>query len=241
MMKRTFVIGDIHGGLIALKQLLEKTDKDYKSNYIFLGDLVDGWSESAQTIEFLIEFSKKNQCVFIKGNHDEWCYQWLKTGKANSIWLRHGGESTVMSYETVVDKSEHLLFFEQMIDYFIDSENRLFIHAGFSSMHGPHKEKYKSNYSWDRTLWEVAVALDHRISLESGSYPKRLKLFKEIYIGHTPTTELNSLEPINKANVWNIDTAAAFKGKLTMLDIDTKTFMQSDFVYKLYPKEKGRN
>lgn len=241
MINKTVVIGDVHGGLRALKQLLEQTNKNYKLNYIFLGDLVDGWSESAQTIEFLIQFSKKNRCIFIRGNHDEWCYQWLKTGEANSIWLQHGGESTVKSYEMIMDKSKHISFFEEMKDYFIDTENRLFIHAGFSSMHGPEKEIYKSNYSWDRTLWETAVALDSRIAYDSKQYPKRLKLFKEIYIGHTPTTELNSLEPINKANVWNIDTAAAFKGKLTMLDIDTKAFVQSDFVYQLYPKEKGRN
>lgn len=242
MKNKTLVIGDIHGSLKALKQILtEACEKYSNATYIFLGDLVDGWSESAQTIQFLIEFSKMNTCIFIRGNHDEWCYDWLKNKKSNPIWLQHGGKSTVKSYEETINKEAHVLFFEEMKDYYIDSENRLFIHAGFTSMHGPLKETYRSNYSWDRTLWETAVALDSRMSLKSKCYPNRLKLFKEIYIGHTPTTELDSIEPINKANVWNIDTAAAFKGKLTLLDVETKDFIQSDFVYKIYPTENGRN
>jgi serine/threonine protein phosphatase 1 len=38
-----------------------------------------------------------------------------------------------------------------------------------------------------------------------------------------------------------VDTGAAFKGRLTALDIQTKEFWQSDPVWKLYPQEQGRN
>ena len=54
-MKKTYAIGDIHGGLKALKQLLERLDYSDKDTFIFLGDYVDGWSESAQVIQYLIE------------------------------------------------------------------------------------------------------------------------------------------------------------------------------------------
>lgn len=74
---RTIVIGDIHGGLKALIQLLEKPEVKENDRLIFLGDYVDGWSESAQVINFLIDLSQKQQCVFIKGNHDVWCQEWL--------------------------------------------------------------------------------------------------------------------------------------------------------------------
>ena len=76
-MKRTIVIGDIHGGLKALIQLLEKPEVKENDRLIFLGDYVDGWNESAQVINFLIDLSQKQQCVFIKGNHDVWCQEWL--------------------------------------------------------------------------------------------------------------------------------------------------------------------
>ena len=67
---RTLVIGDIHGGLRALKQLLETLDLQASDQLIFLGDYVDGWSEAAQVIDFLINLQDQYSCVFIKGNHD---------------------------------------------------------------------------------------------------------------------------------------------------------------------------
>jgi serine/threonine protein phosphatase 1 len=87
----------------------------------------------------------------------------------------------------------------------------------------------------------MVLAMDTSIHPDDDFYPDRLKLFKEIYIGHTPTTRINKTEPVNLANVWNIDTGAAFKGPISILDIDTKNYWQSDPVYKLYPNESGRN
>jgi serine/threonine protein phosphatase 1 len=72
-------------------------------------------------------------------------------------------------------------------------------------------------------------------------FPKRLKLFQEIYIGHTPTTNYDVGIPMQGCNVWNIDTGAAFKGKLSLMDVDSKKFWQSDPVFSLYPGETGRN
>lgn len=242
-MKRTLVIGDIHGGLRALIQLLERININVNDRLVFLGDYVDGWSESAAVIDFLIELNKTHSCIFIKGNHDIWCQEWLQSGKPNNIWLQHGGTATINSYEDYTSEkiTEHLSFFESTKDYYIDEQNRLFIHAGFSSMHGPEKEHYLSNYSWDRTLWEMALTMDKRIKKDSLLYPKRLLLYEEIYIGHTPTLHYNIKDPMQGCNVWNIDTGAAFHGKLSCIDVETKTFWQSDIVQELYPNEKGRN
>jgi serine/threonine protein phosphatase 1 len=243
MKKRTLVIGDIHGGYAALVQLLERANVTDNDALIFLGDYVDGWSQSSEVISYLIQLNKTNPCVFIRGNHDTWCEEWLHTKIANDIWLKHGGQSTVDSYSKIdqVDKEKHLKFFRDMINYHVDENNRLFIHAGYSSMHGPEKETYASNYRWDRTLWEMALTMDKRIQKDSKLYPKRLKLYSEIYIGHTPTLNYDIEEPMNAVNVWNLDTGAGFYGKLTILDIETKEFWQSDVVKTIYPLEQGRN
>jgi len=240
---RTLVIGDIHGGLRALIQVLERASVSVDDLLIFLGDYVDGWSESAQTIEYVIDLAEKQSCIFIKGNHDEWCEEWLRSGRGEGVWLFHGGRETLDSYDTFNNdrKQRHLNFFEQMKLYHIDKQNRLFIHAGFTSMHGPQKEVYSSNFTWDRTLWEVATTTNKRLKKTSLFYPKRLKLFHEIYIGHTPTLYYNETIPMQGCNVWNIDTGAAFTGKLTIMDIDTKEFWQSEPVKDLYPGESGRN
>ena len=242
-MQKTFVIGDIHGGLKALEQVLERAAVSLKDTLIFLGDYVDGWSESSAVIDYVMQLSDRQPCIFIKGNHDEWCEDWLRTGQADKTWLFHGGVATVKSYAGVAATArlQHLQFFEKMKMFATDDQRRLFIHAGFTSMHGPEKEFHSSNFSWDRTLWEMALTLDKNITADSLLFPKRLKLFKEIYIGHTPTLYFNETTPMQGANVWNVDTGAAFTGKLSIMDIDTKQFWQSEPVKNLYPGEAGRN
>jgi len=241
---RTFAIGDIHGGLKALVQVLNQLEVTEKDTLIFMGDYVDGWSESAQVVEFLINLSVKINCIFIKGNHDVWCENWLKDQTdVNPTWYLHGGKETIDSYEgfTIDEKSEHSKFFENLKMYYLDTENRLFLHAGFTSMHGVERETYPHKFCTDRTLWEMALAMDHKIEKDSSNYPKRLKHYNEIYIGHTPTTNFGETVPMKAINIWNVDTGAAFKGKITALNINTKAYFQSDELPKLYPNEKGRN
>ncbi|MCB4799156.1 metallophosphoesterase family protein [Neotamlana laminarinivorans] len=240
---RTFAIGDIHGGLKALTQVLNKLEVKDDDTIIFMGDYVDGWSESAQVIDLLMELSQNINCVFIRGNHDVWCEEWLRSKEVNPTWYIHGGKETMDSYEgySALIKRRHLDFFENMRMYYIDKQNRLFLHAGFTSMHGVEKETVKETLYYDRTLWEMVLSLDKNIETNNLLYPKRLRHYNEIYIGHTPTTNFNVDVPMNAANVWNIDTGAAFKGKVTGMNIETKAFVQSDNLPGLYPDEKGRN
>lgn len=242
-MSRTLVIGDIHGGFRALKQVIERAEVVEEDHLIFLGDYVDGWSESAQTIEYLIELQDRNRCIFLLGNHDQLCRDWLETNDALPMWLGQGGAETVASYASYgpEERKEHLEFFKGMLEYFKDLDNRLFVHAGFTNMHGVGYEYFSKMFYWDRTLWEMALSLDPSISPEDSRYPNRLRHYKNIYIGHTPVTRLGQTIPVKAATVWNIDTGAAFKGPLTIMDVDTEDIWQSDPVHTLYPEEKGRN
>jgi serine/threonine protein phosphatase 1 len=241
-MKRTLVIGDIHGGLRALKQTFERANVTIEDKLIFLGDFVDGWSESPQVLDFLMQLKTTHNCIFIRGNHDDLLLEWLR-GKDNELWYQHGGEATILAYSTVPDevKMRHMGFLESLKNYHHDDHERLFVHAGFTNMHGVTLEYYPRLLFWDRSLWEMAVGLDKTITKFDLRYPKRLSLYKEIYIGHTPVTKIGETKPINMANVWNIDTGAAFKGSLSILDADTKEFWQSDPLPDLYPGENGRN
>lgn len=240
---RTLAVGDIHGGLRGLKDLEQSAQFGSEDRFIFLGDYVDGWSEAAQVIEYLIELSSTNTCIFIKGNHDVWCEKWLATGSVNEVWYNHGGKETMASYEglSLEDKQRHLYFFEAMKLYHIDTDNRLFLHAGFTSMKGVEAELHTENFYFDRTLWEMALTLNPSINKDSLFYPNRLKHYKEIYIGHTPTINFGEDQPMHRGNVWNVDTGAAFTGPLSAIDIDTKTVFQSEPLKALYPDEMGRN
>jgi serine/threonine protein phosphatase 1 len=240
---RTLVVGDIHGGLKGLEQVLEKVQPTYEDLFIFVGDYVDGWSENAETVSFLLNFSETYQCVFLRGNHDELVYDFLKKGDEKPMWLAHGGEASKESYASLSteETQRHIAFFESLKNFYVDAQNRLFVHAGFTNPSGPRHEYYPNMVYWDRTLWEMVCGLDPGITPGDRFYPKRLSLFSEIYIGHTPVTRIGETVPLQKANVWNIDTGAAFKGPLSIIEVDSKRVWQSDPVWTLYPEEKGRN
>ncbi len=241
--KRTLVIGDIHSGLKALKQVLERAEVSSDDLLIFLGDYVDGWSEAVETVDFLIGLRKTHNCIYIRGNHDELCLEWLRGGKDNPLWLQHGGVATLASYNQAdaKTKEEHIFFYENLQNTHLDAENRLFLHAGFTNLKGIDYEYFPENFYWDRTLWELAQSLNPDLQKGNSFYPKRLSHYKSIFIGHTPLSKTGVVEPKHTANVWNIDTGAAFKGALSVLDIDTKEVWQSDPVHTLYPNERGRN
>ncbi|MET0464915.1 MAG: metallophosphoesterase family protein [Chitinophagaceae bacterium] len=242
-MSRTIAIGDIHGGLKALQQVIDLIKPTEEDLLIFLGDYIDGWSQSAQVIDYLIDLSKRQFCLFIKGNHDVWCEAWLSYERLDKDWINNGnGQLTIDSYKdhSPEEREQHAVFFNSMRLYYVDEHNRLFIHAGFTSMHGPEKEKSTYSLMNDRTLWETALAMDKNLDQESKLYPRRLKLFEEIFIGHTPTVKYDITKPMHYANVWNIDTGAAFSGPVTAIDVDSKEYWQSDIVQSLYPNEKGK-
>ena len=285
--KRTLVIGDIHGALKALQQVLERANFQIANDQlIFLGDYIDGYSEGAELVEFLIQLQK--QCkytpVFIRGNHDDLVERWLVAGEKPSTWVhRNGGLSTIDSYTKTgyLTKKSHQVFFEDLLNYYIDEKNRAFVHGGFLSKQGLGHEEYAEDYYWDRTLFSNVIndqmdEEDKQLSQQTpsvleikemdSSYDESIFLnsrkrkpneaHKEVYIGHTPTinwklntqkkyekTKIRKLgitTPINIQNIWNVDTAAGYGIKLTMMDIETKEYFQSDLLGTLYPDEKSR-
>lgn len=56
---------------------------------------------------------------------------------------------------------------------------------------------------------------------------KTFENFKEIFIGHTPTIYWEVTQPILKGGVVNVDTGSGKGGPLTLMDVDTKEYIQS--------------
>lgn len=258
---RTLCIGDIHGAYVALQQVLDRCNFDPASDkVIFLGDYVDGWSESAKVVQLLMDLEKIADTVFIRGNHDDWCDQWMRSGVSPNYWLSEGGQATFDSYLGCENKGLHHRFFRNLHNYYIDDQNRGFVHGGFTSRKGLGYEPSHTNYFWDRDLWQLALLSHRRVHTKEGSpQGRRFERHHEIFIGHTTTNlwkckphypeydDPNQVAkngeitvPMNRCNVWNLDTGAGWIGKLTIMDIDTKEYWQSDYVAELYPEEKGR-
>lgn len=263
---RTLVFGDAHGGFKAFLQVLEKCNFDNKiDKLIGLGDVADGWGETAELVEYLITLQEEsnNRHIFLRGNHDAWCQEWLNYGIAKDIWVMQGGQATIDSYVRTgfLTDIRHKNFFNRLHNYYIDDQNRGYVHGGFISKNGLGHEVYQSDYYWDRDLWNLALLQHNNYydgSKEVLAKARRFEKHKEIFIGHTTTgnwlvkphlpeyqyseqpKQGRIVTPMNRCNVWNLDTGGGYEGRLTIMDVDTKEFWQSDDLRTLYPNEKGR-
>lgn len=221
-------MGDVHGAYKAIVQCMSRAGFDYeRDKLIFLGDVADGWPDVPECIE---EFLKIKNLIALKGNHDLWLEEYLKYGDAPEHWLMQGGIISVQSYkgkELLI--SRHLKFLEDALPYYLDENRRLFIHAGFNPAGKVEDTDVPDeDYYWSREVFRQSFAGP----IQPGHY-------SEIFIGHTPTHGI-SYEPVNNFNVWLLDQGAAWDGYLTLMNVDTKRYVQSDRIRDLYPNDPGR-
>jgi serine/threonine protein phosphatase 1 len=230
-MKR-FVIGDIHGGHKALIQCLERSKFDPAVDLLIsLGDICDGWPEVNKVIDELL--SIKN-FKLILGNHDEWALRWMKDGWMEGIWTSQGGLETMESYQrdrARVPESHRNMLQNAML--FMELNNKLFVHGGVNPDKEPAKQDSKF-LLWDRDLLDGAV----RVSKKTPEY--RYGKWDDIFVGHTTTELYKTLKPVHACNVWDLDTGGGWSGKLTIMDIDSHEYWQSDLVPDIYPHIKAR-
>lgn len=251
---RTFTTADPHGANKALVQVLERAEFDYeKDRLICLGDVCDGWSEVKETFETLLKIKK---LVYVIGNHDKWFMDWIESNgsKVPHIWTSQGGIKTLESFNyhpgNVSDDIIELLFSKAV--YYYVRKNKLFVHGGYN-WHISIEEEIIANVTWDRHMFQTALQWQrfNEVLLTRGNpdvvlhkFPK----YDEIYIGHTTTGAAryfnnkyeNTDKPIFATNLIAMDTGAGYEGKLTLMNVDTKEYFQSDLVKTLYPNESGR-
>lgn len=225
---RRFVVGDIHGELDKLIQVLNLCGFDNLSDLLIsIGDLSDRGKDSWGVVELLMSI---NNLIFIRGNHDYQMLQWLHTGNYNQNWLVNGGDKTVSSYEDVKmkNKDKHVSFYESAIPYYV-IDNKCFVHGGLNPdfLIEEHSEE---SLCRDRSLADKQCFEDKAIVCKNN--------FDEIFIGHTPTFLFDSEVPIIKHNVINIDTGCGKGGPLSIMDIDTKEYWQSSFDIEILKQKK---
>ena len=152
---RAYAIGDVHGRLDRLTDLLERIKRDNaardpaKTWVIFLGDLVDRGPDSKGVLDLLIQQPPDfGRTVFLAGNHEE---AFLKVigGDASIVpaWLMYGGRECAQSYgvsggwmlaatpEAIISEvrrtvpRSHVEFLSSMGDSFSFGDY-VFVHAG---------------------------------------------------------------------------------------------------------------
>ncbi len=221
---KTYAIGDIHGAYKALMQCFMRSKFDYKKDrLIVMGDVCDGYP---YVKECIYELLKIKYCDLVIGNHDMWVLDWALRGDKPEIWTSQGGVRTIFSYNGGPMLQAHIDFLKGG-RLWIERDEQVFVHGGFNP-----DISLASNSAqtlvWDRSL------LDTAWKKQVIGYECQLGRYKDIFVGHTTTELYNTLRPIHVCNVWNIDTGAGWLGKLTIMDVDTKKYWQSDLSPDLY-------
>jgi len=126
------VIGDVHGCLYTLQELVKKIRNLYSSIPLYcVGDLIDRGNFSFEVIEYV----KDEAIKFTPGNHDYMFYYFIKKPATNmgAAWIYNGFEKTISSYDNRFDKiSEHLDFIIQA-PLFFNLPGCFISHAGISA------------------------------------------------------------------------------------------------------------
>ena len=176
---RTLVIGDIHGAYLALLQVMKRAQVTPDDLLIFLGDYADRGKETPQVLDYLIALEQTHQVIYLRGNHDALCCDFLLGKHMSELWRSHGGKATEEAYKNYFkeDKQPHIDFLQSLKNYILDGENRLFLHAGFTDQGGVEQEFFVENFYWDRTLWELALATAEDLDPTDRYFPKRLSLY----------------------------------------------------------------
>lgn len=232
---RRLVVGDTHGAYLGLEQALLRANYDPAADLLIsLGDSFDGYPQASRIIDFYRQLG--HDLIYVLGNHDVAFIDWVGTRCRFHQFIDHGAREVLREYATKPEGYAllHRDWLAAQRAYYLDEDNRLFVHAGFEPTLGlgSREQRRGQDYWWSRDFW-------------LGMYEGRnyARDFSEVYLGHTPTTRFAPYLPLpmQRRNVWNVDTGAGFAGCVTVLDVETKAFFQSDPTPLLYPGCQGRN
>jgi serine/threonine protein phosphatase 1 len=224
---RVYAISDIHGCADLLQKMFTVIDRDLanarpmRAIHVFLGDYIDRGPESRQTIDLLVNRSRHHETVFLKGNHEAFLFDVLKSPSQLQGWRQYGGLQTLISYGLTPslnpDEAEQAELIKELAHKipphqrrFFNSLRLRFVCGDFFFVHAgvrpgiPLSQQKEEDLLWIRD--EFLESEEH--------FPKY------IVHGHTPVRE-----PDIRPNRINIDTGAYATGNLTLLTIQGKSIL----------------
>ena len=206
-MKKIAVIGDVHGCLDELKEMMDNHILpiiDELEHVVFVGDYIDRGPDSKGVFDYVQIVPK---VIMLKGNHEDMMAQECVHGRP-AYWMMNGGYQTKDSY----DYDENLLFDDAL------TMNSLPIHFKFGRVvisHAgidPHfslEDQNSQTLIWGRDY--VRYDGDYKDNMFS-------------VFGHTPLNDI-----LKKKNQLGIDTGCVFGNRLSAVVLDEDANWISEF------------
>jgi serine/threonine protein phosphatase 1 len=216
-----YAIGDIHGCLPQLKELMAQLPLKSEDELVFLGDYIDRGPDSKGVLDYLVANQKPNWHL-LRGNHEQMLLEWLGTPNplAASNWLLNGGHQTLQSYvpreklDEVRGEGAHILLQSYIphthvellnaLPLFYETPDYFFCHAGVNL------DKPLNAQEQDDLLW-----IRRKFLQDPRPTPK------PIIHGHTPIEKTDTAK-----DRINLDTGCVYGGSLTAIALPDKKIYQ---------------
>jgi len=210
---KAFVIGDVHGCLDELKELIKDIDRT-KTRIILTGDLIDRGRDSKGVINFV----RDNNIECVQGNHEDMAFETAifiekDSTPFNSNWFHNGGDAVYESYESKEELIEDLLWLNSLPRYIetgITDDNKLELlvsHTWCTGYTCSHKAAAQSEeFVWNRH--QPLTSKNDKYYNIFGHTPVDY-LLQEVYHGKDNVIP----QPIFYPSGANIDTGCAYKAK----------------------------
>ncbi len=240
MAGRTFVIGDIHGDLVALRTLVAKLPAlEAADTLVFLGDYLDRGPSSAEVVEVVrgIERNAGFKVVCLRGNHEDAWLRVLDRGWDEFVFppsngclatMRSFTGGAVPAADAFPEPEELAALFKgaflppdvvewlKSLAYYYEDEHGIYVHAGLIER--------DDRFLHPREIEPANAMLWTRSQAFFETYRG-----KRVIVGHTVTDclppELSSYTPADPTDMWAgecvvaIDTGAGKGGFLTAIEL----------------------
>ena len=198
MSKKIAVVGDIHGCLEELEEMMEQNILpilDTLEQVVFVGDYIDRGPDSKGVFAYVQKIPKVKM---LKGNHEDMMATELVDGR-QAYWGMNGGGATKMSYDMDFDKMFDDAMVMKSLPLMFRFGRVVVSHAGLNPYFSV-EEQDSNTLIWGRDY------VGHDREYEGGVFS---------VFGHTPVENI-----LLRRNQMGIDTGCVFGNKLSAVVLD---------------------
>jgi serine/threonine protein phosphatase 1 len=229
-MNRTFIVGDVHGCIVELRELLY--DVTPSDRVVFVGDLVDKGPCSVEVVQYYLELRARCTTHLIMGNHEETHLRWLSRKLRDDApgmeRMRSHAECSSI-YESLDPLQAQALFQSALPALALPEFGLVAVHAGIpkqleaipaipGTAHLPPDERkiveqlYRIRYVDDEGDYVSLSAVEHDLRFWTETYDGR---FGHVVYGHQPYPRAS--EPVVSQYATGIDLGCVYGGHLCAL------------------------
>ena len=233
-MQRTFLIGDVHGCIDELLDLMQLLRPNQNDRLIFIGDLIDRGPNSAAVVSQVVKWSKELEVKLVLGNHEEKFLRYVKHIRSGS-----GKEKEMTGAEefpallAIISENELEFLQQSFYSLHLPECDVFLVHGGlWNTVSFPIPATYPFRSSTPHIIKQLPLLTKVRYLSPEGKFialgeespndsfwaEKYDGAYGHVYFGHQPFLQSS---PKQFAFASGIDTGCVYGGWLSAVEIST--------------------